>query len=132
MKERKKSPVRKNRLKALGKLLKTAWESGKKFFGGLFRRKKSEESISEETLQKLKEIQNSTLAQQQPGLNCPNCTFRIQVDMSVLLSGEPIVCNACGLKLTVEKEQSKACLTELKKVQGAIEKAELHKNESVY
>ena len=59
-----------------------------------------------------------------PGLDCPQCGFRIQVSIPMLLSGEPIICPACGLKLSADQEKSQACLNELRKVNDAIQKAE--------
>jgi DNA-directed RNA polymerase subunit RPC12/RpoP len=59
-----------------------------------------------------------------PGLDCPTCGFRIIISVPMLLSGQPIVCPSCRLKLSVEREQSKACLTELEKVYDAVQKVE--------
>ncbi len=61
---------------------------------------------------------------QVPGLDCPQCGFRIQVSIPMLLSGEPIICPSCGLKLSVDQEKSRTCLYELRKVNDAVQKVE--------
>lgn len=63
-------------------------------------------------------------AQKAPGLDCPQCGFRIMISVPMLLSGGPIFCPACSLKLTVDQEQSRACLNELQKVYDAVQKVE--------
>ncbi|MCK5002572.1 MAG: hypothetical protein KAS57_06085 [Gammaproteobacteria bacterium] len=63
-----------------------------------------------------------------PGLNCPQCSYKIKINMEVLMSGSPIVCPACGLELGVDQEKSKGCINELRKVSDAIQKAEEAKN----
>jgi DNA-directed RNA polymerase subunit RPC12/RpoP len=62
--------------------------------------------------------------QKPPGLDCPRCTFRIMISVPMLLSGEPVTCPSCGLRLTVDRQQSQACLDELKKVYDAVQKVE--------
>ncbi|MEQ9062781.1 MAG: hypothetical protein RIE58_01295 [Vicingaceae bacterium] len=69
-------------------------------------------------------IANEAQYSKTPGLNCPQCSFRISVSVPMLLSGAAIVCPACNLKLNVEQEQSKPCLDELKKVNDAMNRAE--------
>lgn len=59
-----------------------------------------------------------------PGLNCPQCTYKIKITMETLMLGMPIVCPACGLELGVDQEKSKGCINELRKVSDAIQKAE--------
>lgn len=59
-----------------------------------------------------------------PGLDCPKCGFRITISMQMLLSGEPVYCPACQLKLSVDREQSQPCLDELKKVYDAVQGVE--------
>lgn len=59
-----------------------------------------------------------------PGLDCPECGFRIIISVPMLLSGEAIICQACHLKLSVEREQSKPCLDELRKVYDAVQKVD--------
>ena len=61
---------------------------------------------------------------QQPGLSCPRCQFRIQIPIPILLSGEPIQCPQCFLTLSVDRENSKASLSELKKLSDTLQKAE--------
>lgn len=59
-----------------------------------------------------------------PGLDCPQCRFRIQISIPMLLLGEPIICPSCGLKLSVDQEKSRTCLYELQKVNDAVQKVE--------
>lgn len=59
-----------------------------------------------------------------PGFDCPRCSYRIPTTMAMLLSGQPIHCTACGLKISVEQEQSKDCLNEVKKLYEAVKKVE--------
>lgn len=61
---------------------------------------------------------------QQPGLSCPRCQFRIQIPIAMLLSGEPIQCLQCFLTLSIDRENSKASLSELKKLSDTLQKAE--------
>jgi transcription elongation factor Elf1 len=63
-------------------------------------------------------------AQKPPGLDCPKCRFRMPVSIQMLLSGQPVVCPSCGLRLTIERERSKACLDELRKVHDAVARVE--------
>jgi hypothetical protein len=65
-----------------------------------------------------------TAAQKPPGLDCPQCGFRIMISVPMLLSGGPIFCPACSLKLTVDQDQSRACLNELQKVYNAVQRVE--------
>lgn len=59
-----------------------------------------------------------------PGLDCPRCNFRIIISIEMLLSGDPVVCPNCGLKLSVDQEKSNACLNALRKVNNAVKEAE--------
>ncbi|MDH4240402.1 MAG: hypothetical protein OEW48_12640 [Phycisphaerae bacterium] len=75
-------------------------------------------------VKKPKPVVTKTPASYDPGLNCPQCKFKMRLSMGALLGGKPIVCPACGLSLTVDRERSKGCLNELKKVNDAIQKVE--------
>lgn len=61
---------------------------------------------------------------QNPGLDCPECGFRIMITMTGLLSGEPVVCPACSLLLHIHQEESKECLDEVRKLDEALKEAE--------
>ncbi len=63
-------------------------------------------------------------APRQPGLDCPQCGFRITIQINSLLSMQPIICPACALKISIDKEASHACLDKLKTVQHAIDNAQ--------
>jgi len=65
-----------------------------------------------------------TPIKQNPGLDCPQCGVRISISIPMLLSGEPIYCATCNLKLTLDQDKSAGCLAELHKVQEAIHRAE--------
>jgi len=60
---------------------------------------------------------------QNPGLNCPKCTFKISVSIEQLLSHSPLVCPACGLVLQLDSSKSKPAIDALstynKKLQTA-------------
>ena len=59
-----------------------------------------------------------------PGLPCPECGFHIQVSIEMLLSGKPIWCTACGLKLEVDWEASSNTLKSLEQLQKGLREAE--------
>lgn len=56
------------------------------------------------------------------GLNCPVCRTFIPVDMFDLLHKNDIACPGCGLRLTINKTQSKQALDALAKVEQAVRK----------
>lgn len=60
----------------------------------------------------------------QPGLTCPRCRHRIQVTIPALLGGQPIICPQCLFALNVDAGRSSEALGALKKLQGALERAE--------
>ena len=59
-----------------------------------------------------------------PGLDCPKCGFRMTVTVAALLSSARVVCPACSLKLTIDQNKSRRCLTELRKVHEVVRRAE--------
>jgi len=61
---------------------------------------------------------------QSPGLICPQCGFRIQVTIEMLLNNLSICCTSCGLELSIDKEKSKPALNSLKEVFKDIKKIE--------
>lgn len=62
-----------------------------------------------------------------PGLDCPNCHYRIPVRIEDLVIQNAVICNNCSLKLSVDLGQSQASIDELKKVYTAIQKTETFK-----
>ena len=64
-----------------------------------------------------------------PGLDCPRCSYRIVTTMEMLISGQAIYCKACGLKISINHEESKDCLNEVKKLHEAVKKVEKVKAE---
>jgi transcription elongation factor Elf1 len=50
-----------------------------------------------------------------PGLICPQCGFKMQVTIELLLNKPSICCSGCGLTLDIDQEKSKASLTALQK-----------------
>lgn len=62
-----------------------------------------------------------------PGLDCPQCNYRIKISMEMLLGGDAIICPRCNLNLHVNQQESKSCLNEVKKVHEAIQAAEAAK-----
>ena len=61
---------------------------------------------------------------QPPGVNCPECGFNIQVTISILLNNSAIFCSNCGLKLTIDRQESNKSLDQLRKLNAEIKKAE--------
>lgn len=60
----------------------------------------------------------------QPGLICPQCAFRIQITIPMLLSGQPIYCTQCFLEFRVDNQKSQESLSALHKLQSDFQKAE--------
>lgn len=58
-----------------------------------------------------------------PGIACPRCAFHIEIPIPVLLSGMPIQCPGCALKLVVNQEKSADSLAALQKLHGDFETA---------
>ena len=79
-----------------------------------------EEQTPSETAPSMKE---EMLISHQPGLVCPECNFKMPISIDMLLSGSPIECPSCGLKLSVEQEASKPILDRLRKLDGLIKNA---------
>ncbi len=57
-----------------------------------------------------------------PGVPCPDCNFRIPVTIPMLLMNDAIFCNSCGLKLSIDREQSEEGLKLLQNLNEAVEK----------
>lgn len=103
------------------KELKKSWNRAKKFITEAVKTKRD---LRKQLAGEQKRVEEMAKVQRTPGLTCPQCYYRIEVSISMLLSGGPIVCTACGLKLAVEEEQSRGCLNELRKVNEAIANVE--------
>jgi transcription initiation factor IIE alpha subunit len=58
----------------------------------------------------------------QPGLICPNCNFKITVSIEQLLYQEKVVCPNCNLVLTIDKNKSKKALNALEKLNSELKK----------
>ena len=56
-----------------------------------------------------------------PGVPCPQCKNRIPVSIPILLAHSAIFCNNCGIKLTIDKENSQDGLEQLEKLHKAME-----------
>jgi transcription elongation factor Elf1 len=57
------------------------------------------------------------------GFPCPRCAEAIRVDVARLLSGAPVYCGACGLRLEVDTAASGASLEAAREYQRAIASA---------
>jgi DNA-directed RNA polymerase subunit RPC12/RpoP len=68
---------------------------------------------------------------QTPGIKCPECGFHIQVTIAMLLNNLAVFCSNCGLKLTVDQQESNKSLDQLRKLNTEVKKAERAK-ESPY
>lgn len=77
--------------------------------------------------EKPKEIQQpvgeATPISNKPGLVCPECQFKMIISIEMLLSGEPIECPSCQLRLSVDKEESKPVLDRLRKLDEVVKEA---------
>jgi transcription elongation factor Elf1 len=58
------------------------------------------------------------------GFPCPECPSTIRPSMPQLVSGAPIYCSGCGLKLQVDLRASAASLKELEAFNKQQEKAQ--------
>lgn len=59
-----------------------------------------------------------------PGLECPQCGFRIQVTIEALLKNLAVCCSSCGLGLSIDREKSKPAIDALDNLHKSIEKVE--------
>lgn len=59
----------------------------------------------------------------QPGLTCPRCREKFPISIPMLLSGQPIFCPHCLLRLDVDKAKSEQSLKALGKLQCDLDRA---------
>ena len=59
-----------------------------------------------------------------PGLECPQCGFRIQVTIETLLKDLAVSCSSCGLELSIDQEKSKPAIDALEDLHKSIKKVE--------
>ncbi|KIH76033.1 hypothetical protein SAMN05660860_02648 [Geoalkalibacter ferrihydriticus] len=59
-----------------------------------------------------------------PGLPCPRCGFHIATSLELLLAQRPFFCAACGLKLTLNVDQSQGALERLRELKDGLDAAE--------
>lgn len=104
---------------ALGDLLKKIRNSITEWFSG-----KSTTVPSTETSPVNQPAVSNHSGPRAPGLDCPRCSYRILTTMEMLISGQAIYCKACGLKISINHEESKACLNEVKKLHEAVKQVE--------
>lgn len=55
-----------------------------------------------------------------PGLNCPECNFKITISIEQLVSGSSVICPSCGLKLEIDNQKSKPAINAVKKLDNAL------------
>ena len=65
-----------------------------------------------------------------PGLNCPQCGFRIQFSIESLLLNPAVTCTGCGLELTIDRSESRPALDALQKLYNGIREADRMKSET--
>ena len=53
------------------------------------------------------------------GMPCPQCNGFIPVSMQQIITDSAIICPHCGLRLTINRQQSSTAIEALKKVQQA-------------
>ncbi len=59
------------------------------------------------------------MAQQTPGMKCPQCEQFIPTTIQELLTSEGLTCPYCGLHLTINRAESKRAMDILQDVQNA-------------
>ena len=64
------------------------------------------------------------MAQQTPGLKCPQCGHFITTTISELLSAQALRCPFCGLELTINRNESRQAMELLKEVDAAAKNLE--------
>lgn len=62
------------------------------------------------------------MAQQVPGMKCPQCGAFIPTTISELLSAHGLKCPACGLELLINRDESQRAMKILKEVDEAQKK----------
>lgn len=60
---------------------------------------------------------------QSAGLKCPDCGSHIPTTIEMLLHNAAIFCSNCGLKLTIDRQESKSGLDKLRNLDEALQKA---------
>ena len=65
--------------------------------------------------------------QRSPGIPCPRCGFFIEMSVQSLLYQASFQCPGCLLTLSMDRNQSKAALEILQKVNKEMENIEKHK-----
>ena len=68
-------------------------------------------------------VQNTQPIARQPGLKCPECSTLIPMSIDLLLSESSFHCPGCALQISIDKEQSKACLNALQKLDTNLKNA---------
>ena len=61
---------------------------------------------------------------QAPGLECPQCGFRIQATLETLFKDLAVCCGSCGLELFIDQQKSKPAIDALEDLYKNIEKVE--------
>ena len=79
---------------------------------------KPEEIVPAEVIQK-----GPTEISRKPGLSCPRCEARMPISIPMLLSGEPIYCPDCKLKIEVDRDKSSKTLGSLEKLNSRLNHA---------
>jgi uncharacterized paraquat-inducible protein A len=64
------------------------------------------------------------MAQQTPGLKCPQCGQFIPTTINELLSAQALKCPYCGLELTINRNESRQAMEILKEVDTAAKNLE--------
>lgn len=66
--------------------------------------------------------------QHQKGLPCPNCNSVTPVSLEMLIHNKPVFCMGCGTKFTLDLNESKDVIKDLKAVYDAQQKVKNMKN----
>lgn len=65
------------------------------------------------------QTQGNNPGQREVGMNCPKCGKFIKTSIFQLLTSNALICQACGLKLNIDRMKSRSAFDALRKVQAA-------------
>ena len=68
--------------------------------------------------------EENSSGQQPPGLTCPECGCHIPTTIEMLLKNAAVFCGNCGLRLSIDREESKEGLDQLRKLDEELKKAD--------
>ena len=70
------------------------------------------------------ETHTSNGLNQAPGLECPQCGFRIQITFETLFEDLAVCCSICGLELFIDQQKSKPAIDALEDLYRSMQQVE--------